>query len=115
MMRDESASMRVFSFSRLKAISLITITAMLVITAVGSVSWLIAKHLTDSSMSIVMAENYELRHQLVGMNQRLSDFNIQLSELYNEDDRLRILADIPKIDEVLLKAYVVFEPRSISP
>jgi len=33
------------------------------------------------------------------MNQRLSDFNIQLSELYNEDDRLRILADIPKIDE----------------
>lgn len=91
--------MRVFSFSRLKVISLLSIATLIIFSVVGSVSWLIAKRLTNSSMSGVVVENYELRHQLISMNQRLSDFNNQLSQLYIEDDQLRILADIPKIDQ----------------
>ena len=98
-MRDKSTSMRVFSVSRIKAFSLITITSLLLISIVGTVSWLIAKHLTDASMSGVLVENHELRRQLMGMNQRLTDFNSQLGELYNEDDQLRILADMPKIEQ----------------
>ena len=99
MMRDKSTSMKVFSFSRFKAITLITVAMVLIFTVVGSISWIVAKRLTDASMSGVLVENFELRRQLVGMNQRLTDFNQQLGELYGEDDRLRILADIPKIDE----------------
>ena len=96
---DGSTRMRVFKFSRLKvvliALSFLAFLAILTFTAGQLLSW----RYVNIAMSDVLKENRDLHNQLSDLGGRLVEVDNRLSELAKSDDQLRIMADIPKIDQ----------------
>lgn len=87
------------TLSRRKIILLSVVFAIIAGSFVYATGYFIAGRMTAIAMSEVLDENRELRQHLNRMSERLSEVDLELSQLARDDDRLRILADIPVIDE----------------
>ena len=73
--------------------------SLLFIALTYGTSRLLAGYITRGAMSQVLDENSALRRQLEGMDARLVSVNRQLTELASSDDHLRLIADLPRIDQ----------------
>ncbi len=97
--REDTHSCNRLRFSRLKAASFVLTLFILIGGAAFAASKYLAQRMTRISMSEVLRENQDLRRQIVGITKRLKGIDGQLQELYTSDDRLRLFADIPRIDQ----------------
>lgn len=98
-MRDGRSSQRVINFSRQKVVWVISISIILI----GSISFMasrfVNRHLTQIALSEAKNENLELERQLISMNNRVEEIRTKLTDLFQQDDNLRLVAGMPRIDE----------------
>lgn len=104
--RDGKSALRIIRLTRFKTVLIIAFSVIItgMITFAGS--RFLANKLTQVAMTDVLDENRELHRQLDGITQRLIEIDDRLEFLYSEDDKLRIMADIPKIDEDVRKVGI---------
>ena len=95
---DGSTQMRSLRLSRTKVI-LIAFCAVIVIGLLTySTGKLLSLRYINVAMNDVLEKNQDLQEHLTNVSERLSEVDNQLSSLADSDDQLRVLADIPKID-----------------
>ena len=96
---DGSTRMRVIRLSRFK-ISLIVLSLVVFLgLTTYTAGRFLALHHISIAMSDVLQENRDLHQQLNDISERLVEVDRQLKDLTASDDQLRIIADIPKIDQ----------------
>lgn len=96
---DGSTEMRSLKFSKARIISTVLIIVVLLGGFTYTASRLLAWKFTQAAMSKVMSENRDLKRNIDRISERLQAIDGQLTELTTSDDNLRILADMPKIDD----------------
>ena len=99
LLKDSTSQMRELRVSRLKLAAFLIITVLLIGAFTYSTSRFIANRMTHLAMSEVVNENRDLHNQLTQITERLQEVDNQLVEIFTDDDKLRLLADMPKIDE----------------
>lgn len=99
LIKDKTSALRAFEFTKLSMIFLSFLTTVILGFSVYTTSRFLANIMTESGMAEIVSENSELHRELDLMNQRVEDFTVKLNELVATDDKLRVLADMPKIDE----------------
>ncbi|MFH0765923.1 MAG: M23 family metallopeptidase [Calditrichota bacterium] len=98
-MADHTSQMRVVRFSHLKSAA-IAATILLVISATTYLSSrFLAARMTRTAMAAVLSENSELKDQLVVMDGRVKNVDQRINDLFQRDDQLRLVANLPKIDQ----------------
>jgi len=98
-MRDGKSAQTVIRFTCLRCIAAIVTVLLILGALIYPTSRYLAYRLTHISMAEVVNENRELRQELDGISQRLKDVNHQLQDIYKDDDMMRVMADMPKIDD----------------
>ncbi len=97
--REGSSDQRIFRISRYKLALYTTLTVLFLFATIFVSVKFVSGKLTKYSMASVENENRELRLELDRMGQRLKSLNNDLEIIYEEDDKLRLLANMPKIDD----------------
>ena len=96
---DSTTHMRTIWLSRSKIVlTFLALTILIGFTAY-SASWILAQRYINSAMSDVLQENRALQENINGLGERLVEIDHQLGQIAVSDDQLRVLADIPKIDQ----------------
>jgi len=99
LLADASSRMRAVRFSRRQIILFTIVAVAFAGLLVYASSRLLAGWLTSMAMSEVLDENIELRQHLDRIGERLTEVDKQLTQLAQSDDRLRLVTDMPKIDD----------------
>lgn len=97
--KDGTSSRRGFAFNHRKLLLLIALILAISGTVVYTTSHSLALWLTQRAMASVLAHNRDLKSQLARIEVRLNEINYQLDTLANSDDQLRLLLNLPQIDE----------------
>ena len=96
---DGTSRARGFKLTRLK----LTMFGVLSLILIGSVIYLtgniIATNMTHQAMTEVITENRDLHSHISRLTERITEVDEQLNRLAHSDDQLRLLADMPQIDE----------------
>ncbi len=96
---DGTSKIRGLQLSRLKLTFIATFFLLLIGSSVYVASNMFARSITQHATAELLNENHELNIHLVRLTERLSDVDTQLDQLANSDDQLRLLVDMPKIDQ----------------
>ncbi len=98
LLTDGSSAKREFRLTRWKIAAYVFAAALAMGATTYSASRFISRWMTSLAMSEVENENLELHRQIDQIEDRLAEVDRQMTELFASDDRLRIIADLPKID-----------------
>lgn len=99
LLTDGSSQQREFKFNNLRIFTLIFCVVLLVGGITYSTSRILANYYTQIAMTDVMDENAELRQNLGWIEDRVNEVTEDLYSLTESDDQLRIMADMPLIDD----------------
>lgn len=103
---DGTTQMRSFRLSRTKII----LFALSAVVVIGLLTYTTGRFLSQRYINIamddVLEKNQDLQEHLTNMSERLAEVDNQLSSLADSDDELRVLADIPKIDNDIRKVGI---------
>jgi len=96
---DSTAKMRSVRFSRSRLILFVITAVAFAGLLIYSSSRILARWFTSMAMVEVLEENLELRQHIDRIGERLVEVDRQLAELVEDDDQLRVLSDMPRIDD----------------
>lgn len=98
-MRDGTSAQRVVKINRVKISLVMFLSIALLLALTFTISHFLTQRLTADALATAEEENSELRQKLQSMTYRVDSIKVCLTEIYEKDDELRIMADLPKIDD----------------
>lgn len=108
---NSSSNVQSIELSKTRIIALILSSVFLIGIITFGAGRILAHRQIKIAMSDVIDENSALHGHLSEMEERLVEIDLQMSKLTDSDDQLRVMADIPKIDqdvrEVGIGGYVI--------
>ena len=96
---DSTSQKREINLPQWKVILLTAVAVVFLGSITYGSSRVMAEWMTKWAMSATISENQELHQHLAHLTQKLDEVHSQLNQLAGNDDQLRLLADLPKIDE----------------
>ncbi|MBC8203960.1 M23 family metallopeptidase [bacterium] len=101
-----SSSVREFRFSRNKIFLLFGGFAILLLFLVVSLTFVSRILISDYQMAMLQRENVMLNESIVHAEEKMLTLQNQIDKLITSDEKLRLLADIPLIDEETREAGI---------